>query len=172
MSDKPDFLETELSALRPRAVSPELRRRVAERLERREWGKAENRAFEKQTASPRSGFHIFRRRLALGGSLVAAGLLFFLWWGAGRGVDPQTGSVRIQPAPAVEDTHGDDREGAVNDSAPTLLAYQRALARSPEELEFLLDKHALDAPASDPELICVGALTRSDAALHTLLGDD
>jgi hypothetical protein len=172
MSDKPDFLETELSALRPRAVSPELRRRIAEQLEKRESREAENRALEKRTASPRFGSPIFRRQLALGGSLAAAGLLIYLWWGAGRGVDPQTSSVRTLPPPRVEGTHDDVREGAVNDSVPTLLAYQRALARSPEELEVLLDRHALAAPASDPELIRIGGLTRSDAALHTLLGDD
>ncbi len=172
MNDKPDFLETELSALRPRAVSPELRQRIAEQLKIREWREAENRASEKRPDSPRSGFFNFRRRLALVGSLVAACLLFSLWWGAGRGVDPQTSGVRTHPALRVEDTHGDLREGTVNDSAPTLLAYQRALARSPEELEVLLDRHALAAQASDPEFIHVGALTRSDAALHTLLGDD
>jgi hypothetical protein len=172
MNDKPDFLETELAALRPRAVSPELRQRIADQLEGREWRDAENRASATRTASPRSGFPIYRRRLAVVGSLAAACLLFCLWWSGGRGVDPRTGSMRTQPAPRVEDTHGDDREGAVNDSVPTLLAYQRALARSPEELEVLLDRHALAAQASDPELIRIGALTRSDAALHTLLGDD
>ena len=58
------------------------------------------------------------------------------------------------------------------DSQPTLLAYQRALARSPEELDASLNKHALVAPESNLELVPLGPFNRSDAALHDLLGDD
>jgi hypothetical protein len=173
MKDKPDFLEAELSALRPRAISPELRRRIAEQIERTEGPGAENFASYKRTPLARSPSEIFRRRLALGGSLAAACLLAVLWWwGPGRGVKPQTNVVRNPTMPRAEVTHVEVPDGAVNDAVPTLLAYQRALARSPEELEALLNRHALAAPASDPELVRIGALTRSDAALHTLLGDD
>jgi len=57
-------------------------------------------------------------------------------------------------------------------SRPTLLAYQRALARSPEQLENLLNSHAGVTPLRDSQLVQIGAFTRSDAALHSLLGDD
>jgi hypothetical protein len=64
------------------------------------------------------------------------------------------------PAPVVEDP------------GPTLLAYERALARSPEELDALLGKHAVAAQEPDTEPVPISAFTRSDAALRRLLGDD
>jgi hypothetical protein len=60
----------------------------------------------------------------------------------------------------------------VEDAGPMLLVYQRALARSPEDLDALLDKEAGGSPDVNPELVRVGPLTRSDATLHALLGKD
>ena len=54
------------------------------------------------------------------------------------------------------------------DPAPSVLAYQQALARSPDELTALLDRHAAAAP--DP--VPVPAFPRSNATLNALIGDD
>jgi hypothetical protein len=53
------------------------------------------------------------------------------------------------------------------DPAPSVLAYRRALAGSPDELTALLDKHAA-APGPQP----VAAFPRSNATLDALIGDD
>ena len=143
MSEAPDPLEAELSALRPHEVSPGLRRGIAQRL----------------AEAPRA-----RRRwlgwLALAGGLAAACLAAVLfWWGNGRRVASRP--IVVRPRPAL-----------VEDAEPTLLAYERALDRSLEELDALLDKHAGGTPQPAPELMRVGPLTRSDAELHALLGGD
>jgi len=156
MRDESDPLEVELYTLRPRALSPELQQRIAEQIE-----------------NQKSFSAVPGRWLALAGSLAAACLLAFVWWrSAGRGMEPAAISLGIQPVPPVEDTRADVLEGAASDSVPALVAYQRALARSPEALEVLLDRQALATLSSDPELVHIGAFTRSDAALHSLLGDD
>ncbi|HKB35554.1 MAG TPA: hypothetical protein VKD72_03815 [Gemmataceae bacterium] len=101
-------------------------------------------------------------RIALAGGLAAACLAAVLfWWARGRRVEPDP-IVQPQPAPSA----------LVEDSVPTLLEYQRALSRSSEELDTLLNKHARAAPQPDPELERIGAFTRSEAALHALLGED
>jgi hypothetical protein len=143
MSEAPDPLEAELAALRPHGVSPELRRRVSERL-----------------AEPPFHGRRWRRRLALAGGLAAAGLAtLLLGWGGGW---PGHTIAPPPPAPAAR----------VEDPNPTVLEYERALARSPEELDALLDKEAGLAPGTDPNPVPGGAFPRSDAALHTLLGED
>ncbi len=143
MREAPDPLEAELSSLRPHEVSPGLRRRIAEGL---------------ADAPPAKRRRLWR--LALAGGLAAACLAALLYqWGGGRRVEPEP---IVQPQPALP----------VEDSEPTLREYQRALARSPEELDALLDKQAVAAPEPNPELGRIGAFTRSDAALHALLGED
>jgi hypothetical protein len=151
MSELTDPLETELLAMRPREVSPGLRRRIDERL-----------------ADPP---HVSGRtwRLALVGGLAAAGLAaILLRWGLphGPGHGPQPVVIRPRPAPPAA------VEGEVADSEPTLLAYERALARSPEALNALLNQRATVAPDPHPELARIGAFTRSDTSLRTLLGGD
>jgi hypothetical protein len=146
MSETPDPLEAELAALRPHEVSPGLRRGVAERLA--------------DVPPPKLRWLWW---LALAGGLAAACLAaILLWWGGGRRLQPEQVVRPTPPGPAV----------AVEDSGPTLLAYERALARSPEDLDALLDKDAGVAPEPNPELVRIGAFTRSDAALHALLGED
>lgn len=143
MSEAPDPLEAELSALRPREVSPDLRRRVAERL-------------AEAPLSTRRWWW----RLALAGALAAAGLAAALFWGiGGRHIEPEP---VFPPAPAVK----------AEDYGPTVLAYERALARSPEELDALLNQHARPAAEPHPEPARLGAFTRSEVALHALLGED
>jgi hypothetical protein len=97
-----------------------------------------------------------RRAWALGlAAACLAGVVFL----AGRG--GRIGPNRIVPQPLA----------LAEDSEPTLLEYQRALARSPEDLEALLDKHAF-SPQPNPEPEPASALTRSDPALEALLGED
>jgi hypothetical protein len=148
MSDAPDPLEEELLSLRPHEPSPGLRRGVAERLA------------HAPSATPRRLWW-----LAVSGGLAAACLAaVLLWWWGGRGGtgrELEQADNTPRPAPPV----------VVEDAAPTLLAYQRALARSPEDLDALLDKHAV-APESNHEPEPIHAFTRSDEALRTLLGDD
>ena len=153
MNEAYDPLEAELSALKPHEVSPGLRRRIAERL----------------ADPPRAGQPI--RRIALVAGLVAACLAVVLLrrgggpgQGSGPRPDPRPVVVRPRPAPPVEVD--------VDDSEPTLLAYERALARSPEDLIALLNRRATVARESRPELAQIGAFTRPDASLRTLLGDD
>jgi hypothetical protein len=151
MSEAPDPLEAELSALRPHDVSPGLRRRVAERLAPAHPG----------LTPPARHERVWR--LAVAGGLAAAALAVILFlWRSGRRVEQEQNVVRPQPAPPV----------AVEDPGPRLLAYQRAFARSPEELDALLDQHALVPREPGSELVQMGAATRSDAAFHALLGED
>jgi hypothetical protein len=151
MTEKHDSLQADLSALRPQPVSAELRRRIAERL----------------AAQPVPVRRQWTWRRALAGSLAAASLAaivgwwIFAWMG-GRNVNAPPELARIQPGIAAE----------ADVAPPTLLAYQRALARSPEELDVLLNRHALATPYPEPQPVPVGAFTRSEAALHALLGDD
>jgi hypothetical protein len=146
MNEPPDPLEAELAALPPHDVSPELRRRVAERL---------------ADVPPRR-----RRRvlwLAVAGGLAAACLAAVaLWWGLGRHVEPDRPVVRNEPAPPAE----------ASPPGPTLLAYQRALARSPEALDALLDQDAAAIPGPEPELLRAGVFSRPDATLYPFQGDD
>ncbi|MFL5243322.1 MAG: hypothetical protein ACJ8FY_14550 [Gemmataceae bacterium] len=145
MNDAPDPLEIELSALRPCEVSPRLRRRVAERL---------------VDASPRRFPPVWR--LALAGGLAAACLAaaIILWRQSGRDVRPEPIVVRDVLPLAEEKVE------------PTLLDYQCALARSPEELEALIDREAHSAAEANPEQMRIHSFNWSNAELHELLGDD
>jgi uncharacterized protein YjeT (DUF2065 family) len=146
MKEAPDPLEAELLGLRPHEVSPGLRRRLAESL-------AENPSFKLRR---------FAWLVLVGGVAAACltGVLF--WWGGGQRAQPEPTNLFPKPAPFV----------AVAAPGPTLLAYQTALARSPEELFALLDKDALHGSQSNPESMLVRAFARSDEELQTLLGDD
>jgi hypothetical protein len=157
MSEAPDPLEAELSALRPHEVSPGLRHRLAQRLA------------DAPPASPPRPSPPGRRGaswgwwLACAGGLAAACLAAVLFWLAnGRHVEPKRRVNRPHPRPPAP----------TEDAEPTLLAYQRALARSPEQLEALLNRHPTLAPEPNPALVPVGKFSRSDAALHDLIGED
>jgi hypothetical protein len=146
MNEPRDPFEEELSVLRPHEVSPALRRRVAAGL-----------------AGPPPGRFRQRWLPALAGGLAAAGLAAVLFrWGGGGEDGPGPIVIPPRPTPRV----------AVDDSRPVLLAYQRALARSPEDLAALLDKHAMVAPGPGSGLLQVRVFPRSDAVLDTLLGED
>jgi hypothetical protein len=146
MNDEtPDPLAEELAALRPHELSPAFRRRVAESL-----------------AGPRPVTSRWPWVVALAGGLAAAVLAVAI---LGRGGDPGVVTTRAivepRPGPAVQ----------AEDAMPTLQAYRQALARSPEELDALLDKHAARAPGPDPRLVRIHASTPSDRELQALTGD-
>jgi len=115
MKEANDPLEVELAALRPREVSDKLRQKLAKRL-----------------AGPSPLPTKWTSRIALISALAVALLLAIgLFWKPNpRGnVDM---NVAANDWPPVLLNHG----------APTLLAYSRVLAESPDEMESLLSKHA------------------------------
>ena len=151
MTEPPDPLEAELSALRPREISTGLRRRVAERL----------------ADPPHAKRRIWRIALAAGLAAACLAVVFFRR-GGGHGPVSDPGPVVVRPLPAPPA----DVKAAEDDPELTLLAYELALSRSPEELDDLLARQAVAAPEPHPELARIGAFTRSDAVLRTLLGED
>jgi len=91
---------------------------------------------------------------------VAVAIL--LHWRSGRRVEPDQPIDRAQFVPPVK----------VEDTGLPSLAYRRALARSPDELDTLLDKDALAAPELNVELVRICTFTRSNVALRALLGEN
>jgi hypothetical protein len=112
-----DPLEAELEALTPREPSPELRRRVSERL----------------AVTPAARRQLWRSEavLALAAAVLAA---------IGLSLPRPAVNVRPPDPPAVVRA----------DPGPSLAAYERALARSPEALDALLDRHAARPSAAVP----------------------
>jgi hypothetical protein len=146
MTESGDPLETELSALRPHPVSTSLRRGIAAEL-----------------AGPQHGPHRRRWLQTLAVGLAAACLAAVLFpWGGGDRVGPGPTVIPPPPTPGA----------AIGDSKPALLAYQRALARSPEDLAALLDKHAMVASGPGTGLAQIRDYPLSNQTLHTLLGED
>lgn len=147
MNEAHDRLEAELAALRPHDASSELRQRIAD---------------HRAVVMP-SRPH-WRLGLALAGGLAAACVAAapFLRWSSHQRVEPGPTFVTVRPPTPVEP----------DKSEPTLLAYQRALARSPEALDALLARDSLVAPEHHLDHPRIGAFTRSDAELHSLLGED
>jgi len=140
-------LEAELAALRPHDASPELRQRIAD-----------HRA---HFLPPRSRS---RWGLTLAGGVAtacvaAAGLLHLV--GTSDRIKHEQPVVQVQSVAPVE----------IEDLGPTRQAYQRALARSLEDLDALLDKDAMAAQKPNRELVRVCASNRSVAELRVLLGE-
>jgi hypothetical protein len=157
MNETPDPLETELSALSPHDISPELRRRIAQRL-----------------AAPQRTTQPVRRRLLLAGALAMAYVVAVVfWWGRGS-VHSERAAVESPNVPQVTSTLPDSRAASVARPCwePRLLTYQRALARSTEELEALLNREAAFATESRAQILQFRAFTPSNASLDALLGDD
>jgi hypothetical protein len=147
MIEAPDPFEALLSALRPHEVSSGLRQRVAERL---------------GDSLPPKRWRPWRIALALVGGLAAACLAGVLvQWEGKPAVKTPPIAVLPQPAPPLTDVA----------PAFTILAYERALARSPEDLDALLTRDGAVAPESNPELVQIRAFSQSNAGLHTSLGD-
>ena len=120
-----DPLADELRALRPHEPSPELRWRIANRLE------------PPAQVGPRNRT-VWRRALMAG--LAAAGLAGIVLSRSGR-----REAEPILPGSGVELPLA----AALDTSLPTLWSYRSALHRSPADLEALLDEHAGRAPNSE-----------------------
>ena len=138
-----DPLENELAALRPRPVSPELRDRVAERLNapapgrRWVWG------------------------VALVGVLLVVGVIAFIRPTRKEPTPPVPPAVVPPPAPPTAEPES---------PPPSVLVYRRALARSPEALDALLDQQVAVQP--DAGLVPVGMFHRSPGTINGFIGDD
>ena len=146
MNEAHERFETELASLRPHDASQELRQRIADH--------------RTKVLAP---IIRWRWRLTFATGLAAACLaVILLWLGSERRIGPK--EIVVQSHPLVP-----NQAQALE---PTLLEYQRALACSPEELDALFDKYALLTSEPHPELARIGPVTRSDASLHALLGED
>ncbi len=134
MSEDFEELETELASLKPEQPSPRLKQRIADQIQDKS-----------QSTTP--GWSLWARqivghpsaRLAFAAGLAASALLAFM--------------LRPQRQAIVADPPADMPQLAVaaafDDSLPSVWNYQRALSRSPGELEALLEKHAsLSSPAA------------------------
>jgi hypothetical protein len=60
---------------------------------------------------------------------------------------------------------------ALDDSLPSVGTYHRALARSPDELDAMLDKHTARSGQPEPTVPQVRAFIRLDEELDTLPGE-
>jgi hypothetical protein len=119
MTEPFDALEAELEALQPRQPSPQLQRRIAERLEH----------------VPLSWKTRFAWSVVLASGIAAGvSLAVFLWRPKPQTSQPEI--VREKPPAPIPPTV------AVDNRLPTVGAYQQALAESPEAFEALLDQHA------------------------------
>jgi hypothetical protein len=138
VNEQRDPLEAELAALRPPAISPELRQQVAARL----------------AASPSRRW---RWAVASFGPMVAAVILVSVF------------PTRKEPPPPVPPPLPAPLPAATEPESPTpsVLAYQRAFARSPEEFDALLDRQS----TTNPGPVVTASISRSPAALDSFIGD-
>ena len=138
-----DPFEAELRALQPRETSPSLKRRIAEEL----------RASASPEALPRASPQDSSLwSIPLACALAAAcAFAIALWWTDDISQPRQI--VVYPPAPP-----GVSAENV----SPTVLAYRRALERSPEALDLLLDRHANFALRAEPQQTPLRAFTRPD----------
>jgi hypothetical protein len=123
-SDEPDRLEAELQSLAPAAPSGDLRDRIARDL-------------SAHAGTPRPRLWLAAGGLAAAACVVIGAALAL----RGIGTRDDTGAVPVvvTTAPAT----GTSPNGtAASDDRPALASYRRALARSPDDLDELLDLHA------------------------------
>ncbi len=148
MSDDFNALESELSAFKPEEISPELRRGIAERLA------------EVERMSSIGGSRGGRRWLAaLAGGIVAACLAALVFRFADNRPHPSV-AVITQPTPP----------SASENSANSLLSYERALARSTDEFEALLDKDARSGAPPNDGAATDSVFSWSNPKVHAFIG--
>jgi hypothetical protein len=150
MIEPRDPLEAELEALRPRDPSHGLAHRIEHRLS--------SRHLPPWLASP-----LARAALAavcLGAAAATATVLALHY--PTRPQEKETLFVTPAVRPAYQ----------MEDSPPTLQAYHRALAESPESLDSLLDRRADAAPANMSTPAPVYAFPRSNSDLSQWIGDN
>lgn len=137
-----DPLEDELAALRPHPLSPELRDRVAERL----------------SPPPRPRRWVWG--VALVGVLAAAGVIALVRPNRPVPTPPVPPAV-VPPPPAAAEPES---------PPPSVLVYRRAMARSPEALDALLDQQV--AVQSDAGPVSVGMFNRSPGTINGFIGEN
>jgi hypothetical protein len=152
MSDDLDALESELSALEPVAISPELRRGIAQRL------------VEVKRPSRVSGRQGRWWLTAVAGGLIAACLAVIAVHLVDNRPHPSV-VVITQPTPSH----------TAKNSVNSLLSYERAFAHSTDEFEALLDREArTGAPVNDDAAndgtSSVSVLNLSDPKVNALIG--
>jgi hypothetical protein len=149
MTESLDPLESELSALRPLDMSPDSRRELAERL-------AEvDRIVETERLHRRWPW----KGLLVGGLIAASvAVILFRSWGN-----------RPEPSPIVP--NHSTPSIVVTNSGNSLMAYERAFARSPDEFAALLDRDAV-LVAPNPRLTQTHVFSWSDPEIHALLGEE
>jgi hypothetical protein len=135
MSELFDPFEAELAALKPEQPSPRLQERITDQLQ------------DKSKAIP-SGWLLFASQVkahrtvvrTFAAGLAACALVAFV--------------LRYQDRPTIAESPAETPQPllatAFDDALPTVWAYQRALSRSPADLEALLSKHASLAAHSAP----------------------
>jgi hypothetical protein len=150
MNESLDPLESELSALRPLEISPESRRNLGERLAEAD-RIAEEERLRRRWPWP---------RLLVGG-LIAASVAVILF----RSWENRPASLPIVPHPSTPSL-------AVTNLDKSLLAYERAFARSPDEFAALLDRDAAAVATPNPRLMSPHVFSWSDPNIHALLGEE
>lgn len=135
MSEHFDPLEAELAALNPEQPSCRLQQRIADQLQNKPQAAASGWfLFARQITAPA------KARLSIAAALAASALAVFVLRHGGRPIVADHPADIPQPPIAM----------AFDDALPTVGAYQRALSRSPSELEALLDRHVSLASHAAP----------------------
>ncbi|HEY2147221.1 MAG TPA: hypothetical protein VGH32_04745 [Pirellulales bacterium] len=148
MNDDFDALESELSAFKPVEISPELRRRIAERLA------------EVERPSSVGGSRGGRRWLAAAaGGIVAVSLAALVFHFADNRPHPSVVVITQQTTPSASEN-----------SASSLLSYERALARSTDEFEALLDKDARSGARPNDGAAADSVFSWSNPKVHAFIG--
>jgi hypothetical protein len=136
-----DPLEAELAALRPHEPSLALKQRIAEHLD----------VVPAIESAPRR--RTVRWIGAVGGGLIAAGLVAVVFW--------RRGDETIEPP--APDVSAPAAAAAFDDSLPSFWSYRTALAESPQAVDALLDRHAAGNTESKPGRARVYFFARYDS---------
>jgi hypothetical protein len=152
-----DQLAAELAALRPLPPSRELKQQIAAELT------ASAMHSQPPAHASRRHSHVPLWLAALSGP-IAACLIYFLLRG---------GPIERPPTAPSDLATQATISAAFDDNLPSLWSYRRAADRSFDELDALLDKHAMHFPGPTPQRAgaFVSAFGRSDSQLEDLLGE-
>jgi hypothetical protein len=145
MNEPNNSLEAELGAMRPLAISPELRRRIADDLRP-----------QPVTRSTNTWLGPLSAGLAAAG--LATALLVWLW-----------STPTIAPDQAKVGSSGQALV-VLNGGLPTLWSYHKAIHRASADLDAVLNVRG-KSDSAPREQIEVAAFTRSSAQLRALIGE-
>ena len=145
MTEANDSIETELSAMRPIAISPDLRARIGDEL-----------IVPPTLPSTNAWFAPLSAGLAAAG--LAAALLVWLW--STPTVAPDQAKVGSSPHAVI----------VLNGGLPTVWGYHKAIRRASADLDAVLAlRGRSNSTAREP--VEVAAFTRSSAQLRALTGE-